>query len=307
MEKERDSFWRLERANRRKTVELVMIFILVYCFVGFALDLIFHTFRVVNHHLLGFPVLTIVALAIASVQALRAYFSGSSVLLGVVSAHDLASESAQAQTVADVVNEMALAARIPPPRLCLMEDPAPNAFATGRDPAHSAICVTRGLVDQMDREEMQGVIAHEIAHIRGHDTRIAQMATVMVGGFGLVSGSVLRSAAAQRRGEIGTIPGFGLVALPVLIVGGNRMALREARRDHAFAPTGIPGGRLRDRVHTQSGWLDPRARTYCAYRITAQGGAAWSGAALYCRPVRMRRHELDRIPRRGRADRVAAG
>lgn len=220
MGEERDSFWRLERANRRKTVELVMIFILVYCFAGFALDLIFHTFRVVNHHLLGFPVLTIVALAIASVQALRAYFSGSSVLLGVVSAHDLASESAQAQTVADVVNEMALAARIPPPRLCLMEDPAPNAFATGRDPAHSVICVTRGLVDQMDREEMQGVIAHEIAHIRGHDTRIAQMATVMVGGFGLVSGSVLRSAAAQRRGDIGTIPGFGLVALPVLIIGG---------------------------------------------------------------------------------------
>ena len=67
-----------------------------------------------NHHLLGFPVLTVAALAIASVQALRAYFSGSSMLLGAVGAHDLASESAKAQTVADVVNEMALAARIPP-------------------------------------------------------------------------------------------------------------------------------------------------------------------------------------------------
>lgn len=220
MGEERDSFWQLERVNRRKTVELVVIFLLVYCVVGLALDLLFHTFRLVNRHLLGFPVLTVAALAIASMQALRAYFSGSSMLLGAVGAHDLASGSAKAQVVADVVNEMALAAHIPAPRLCMIDDPAPNAFAAGRDPAHSVICVTQGLIDQLDREEMQGVIAHEMAHIRGHDTRITQMAAVMVGGFALVSGSMLRTAGAQRRGEIGTIPGFGLVALPVFIVGG---------------------------------------------------------------------------------------
>jgi Zn-dependent protease with chaperone function len=62
-----------------------------------------------------------------------------------------------------------LAARIPAPRLCMIEDPAPNAFVAGRDPAHSVICLTRGLIDQLDREEMQGVIAHEMAHIRGHE------------------------------------------------------------------------------------------------------------------------------------------
>ena len=117
MGEERDSFWQLERVNRRKTVELVVIFLLVYCVVGLALDLLLHTFRLVNHHLLGFPVLTVAALAIASMQALRAYFSGSSMLLGAVGAHELASESAKAQAVADVVNEMALAARIPVPRL----------------------------------------------------------------------------------------------------------------------------------------------------------------------------------------------
>ena len=219
MGEERDSFWQLERVNRRKTVELVVIFLLVYCVVGLALDLLLHTFRLVNHHLLGFPVLTVAALAIASMQALRAYFSGSSMLLGAVGAHELASESAKAQAVADVVNEMALAARIPVPRLRMIDDPAPNAFAAGRDPAHSVICVTQGLIDQLDREEMQGVIAHEMAHIRGHDTRITQMAAVMVGGFALVSGSMWRTAAAQRRGDKAAIPGFGLVALPVLIIG----------------------------------------------------------------------------------------
>jgi heat shock protein HtpX len=218
MGKELDSFWQLERANRRKTAELVVIFILVYCFLGLGLDLIFHTFRIVNHRLIGFPALTIVAAVIAVAQALRAYYRGSSVLIGAVGAHDLASESVKTQMVADVVNEIALAAGIPRPRLCLMEDPAPNAFAAGRDPAHSVICVTQGLVDQLDREELQGVIAHEMAHIRGHDTRITQMAAVMVSGFALVSGSILRAAAA--RGGRTTIPGYGFVAIPVLIVSG---------------------------------------------------------------------------------------
>ena len=232
MATERDSFWQLERTNRRKTVELVTIFILVYCLIGLALDLIFHTFHVVsgptlltgffglNHRLRGFPAFTIVAAVIAMAQAIRAYYRGSSVLLGAVGAHDLTSESVKTQMVANVVDEMALAAHIPRPHLCLMEDPAPNAFATGRDPAHSVICVTRGLLDQLDREELQGVIAHEVAHIRGHDTRILQMAAVMVGGFALVSGAMLRSAGAQRRGETSAIPGFGFLALPVLIFGG---------------------------------------------------------------------------------------
>ena len=66
MGREHDSFWQLERANRRKTAELVVIFILVYCFLGLGLDLIFHTFRIVNHRLIGFPALTIVAAVIAA-------------------------------------------------------------------------------------------------------------------------------------------------------------------------------------------------------------------------------------------------
>ena len=223
-----------------------------------------------NHHLLGFPVLTVAALAIASVQALRAYFSGSSMLLGAVRAHELASESAKAQAVADVVNEMALAARIPVPRLRMIDDPAPNAFAAGRDPAHSVICVTRGLIDQLDREEMQGVIAHEMAHIRGHDTRITQMATVMVGGFALVSGSMWRTAAAQRRGDKAAIPGFGLVALPVLIIGCvgwlfAKLAAITLSREREYLADASAVEFTRNPTA-----LDPRARTYRADRIATE-------------------------------------
>jgi heat shock protein HtpX len=214
---EHDTFWQLERANRRKTVVLVTMFVLIYAVIGFALDFIFHTLRLIDHQLVGIPWLTIAAVTIALAEALWAYYRGSSVIIGAVRGDDLTPESVKEQMVLDVVNEMALAAHMPVPRVCLMEDPAPNAFATGRDPEHSVICVTRGLVDQLDREELQGAIAHELAHIRGHDTRVTQMATVMVGGFALLSDFVLYETAEDS----GTpIAGLRLIAIPVVILGG---------------------------------------------------------------------------------------
>jgi len=222
MGEEDDTFWQLERANRRKTVELVAMFVLIYAAVGFIFDFIFHALRVVNHHWtvvpwIDIPWLTIAAVAIALTEALWAYYRGSSVIIGAVRGDDLTPESVKEQTVLDVVKEMALAAHMPVPRVCLMEDPAPNAFTTGRDPEHSVICVTRGLVDQLDREELQGAIAHELAHIRGHDTRVTQMAAVMVGGFALLSDFVLYETAMDS----GTpIPGLRLIAIPVVILGG---------------------------------------------------------------------------------------
>src|ERR1700685_1879812 len=89
--------------------------------------------------------------------------------------------------VLDVVSEMALAARMPVSKAYLINDPSPNAFATGRDPHHSVICVTQGLVDDMDREEMQGVLGHEMAHVRDYDIRTMMMIAVLVGGVALLS------------------------------------------------------------------------------------------------------------------------
>jgi heat shock protein HtpX len=216
MDGERDTFRQLERANRRKTVELVAIFVLIYAICGGGLDLILHTLRVGNHRVIGFPWLTIAAVAIATMQALWAYYLGSSIVVGAAGGHDLVPASVKEQAVVDVVNEMALAARMPVPRVCVMEDPAPNAFAAGRDPEHSVVCVTRGLIDQLDREEVQGAIAHEIAHIRGHDTRVTQMAVVMVGGFALLSGFGFRMAKAIREAAI---PFVGLLLIPIFILG----------------------------------------------------------------------------------------
>jgi heat shock protein HtpX len=218
MGQERDTFWQLERDNRRRTVELVLIFILIYFLVGASFDFLLHRFVLINRQPIAFPMLTVAATVIAVAQALRAYYAGLSVLLGAVGAQDLTGDSAKTRMVGDIVDEMAVAARIPRPRLCLMEDPAPNAFAAGRDPAHSVICVTRGLVNQLDREELQAVIAHEMAHIRGHDTRIMQMAAVMVGGFALLSATIVRKSGRQE--ESAGIPRFGVFGIVVFIISG---------------------------------------------------------------------------------------
>jgi len=76
---------------------------------------------------------------------------------------------------------LALAAGIPAPKMYIVEDSAPNAFATGRDPEHATICVTRGLVDKLERLELEGVVAHEMAHIRNYDIRYLSMVAVLVG------------------------------------------------------------------------------------------------------------------------------
>jgi heat shock protein HtpX len=87
---------------------------------------------------------------------------------------------------------MALAARMPVPRAYVIDDAAPNAFATGRDPQHSVICVTRGLIDEMDREELQGVLGHEMAHVRDYDIRTMMMIAVLVGGIAMIADFVYR-------------------------------------------------------------------------------------------------------------------
>jgi heat shock protein HtpX len=185
-------FRELERANRRDTAMLVAAFLVIYCALGLGLDYLVGAVRVVDGHVSGFPVLTIAALIIGSIQALASFFGGAALVLMSAHARDLTADSPKYQMVLDVVREMALAARMPVPRAYVIDDPAPNAFATGRDPQHSVVCVTQGLVDEMDREELQGVIGHEMAHVRDYDIRTMMMIAVLVGGVAMLADFVVR-------------------------------------------------------------------------------------------------------------------
>ena len=194
---ESGSFWQLERINRRRTWALVAKLILWLAALGLGLDFLSHTVRFSDGRLSGFPWFTAAAVVVAVAQALRANFAGAGLVLDALDAQPLSSDEPKNQAVIDVVREMALAARVPEPRIALIDDPSPNAFAVGRDPQHSGICVTQGLLDQMDREELQGVIAHEMAHIRDYDIRLTMMVTAMIGVFSFKPPTRLKTAWSQ--------------------------------------------------------------------------------------------------------------
>lgn len=186
------SFWQWERKNRRQTAFLVGIFVILFCLLGAGLDFVFGNLRVTPEGLVGFPFLTIAALIVALVQTFVSYYGGAGLILASVHAAPLQPDSDRHKIVLDVIEEMRLAARMPPIKAYVIPDPAPNAFATGRDPQHSVICVTQGLIDMMDREQLQGVIGHEMAHIRDYDIRTMMMIAVLVGGIAMLADFLAR-------------------------------------------------------------------------------------------------------------------
>jgi hypothetical protein len=119
----------------------------------------------------------------------------------------------------DVVRELSLAANIPPPTTYVIEDGSQNAFATGRDPEHASVAVTRGLLDRMDREELQGVIGHELGHVRNLDTRYALYVAVLVGIVAIVTDGFLRVIVEAWRHGAFYWKGEGKNAAAALVAG----------------------------------------------------------------------------------------
>jgi heat shock protein HtpX len=149
------------------------------------------------------------------------YYSGDKMVLAVSGAHQVTHEN-EAQLF-NVVEEMTIAAGLPNvPAVYVIEEPALNAFATGRDPQHSSIAVTRGLIQRLDREELQGVVAHEMSHIRNYDIRFTLIVGVMVGSIALLAQLFLRYTfwfGGGRRSNNDSNSGGGGLAAVLFIVG----------------------------------------------------------------------------------------
>jgi heat shock protein HtpX len=148
----------------------------------------------------------------------------------------------------NAVEGLAIAAGIPAPRVYLIDDTAPNAFATGRDPRHAAIAVTTGLLDKLDRLELEGVLAHEIAHIKNYDVRLATAASVLVGMVVLVSDLLQRSMYRSRRrgrregsgaSSLVVLAGLALAALAPLCAQLLRLAISRNREYLADAEAAL--------------------------------------------------------------------
>jgi heat shock protein HtpX len=142
------------------------------------------------------------AAGLGVVLALIANRSGPSIVLRISGARE--ATAAEDQVLRNVVEEMAIAAGLPLPKVYVIDDPAPNAFATGRDPQSGVVAVTTGLLERLDRDELQGVVAHEMAHIRNYDVRFMTVIALVAGLIPLMADIFMRSlwysGGGRRRG-----------------------------------------------------------------------------------------------------------
>ena len=178
------TFYSQIAANRRNSFFLMLILVVILSVLGFAIG-----YGTTGQASAGLGWLGIFGV-IAIVSSVVSYFSGDKVVLGVSKARPVT--AAEQPQLINVVTEMALAAAIPMPAVYLIDDTAPNAFATGRDPKHASIAITTGLLEKLDREELQGVIGHELSHVRNYDIRYSLLVGVLVGTVALLADFFLR-------------------------------------------------------------------------------------------------------------------
>jgi heat shock protein HtpX len=219
--------------NKRRSIFLIAGFVVLVAAVAWAVTQLFS---------LG-PAGLVIAIVIAATTAFLSYWKSDSVALAMSRA-----QPADPTTYArlhNLVEGLCIASGLPKPRVYVIDDVAPNAFATGRDPKHAAIAVTTGLLEKMNRVELEGVVAHELSHIKNYDILVSTLAVTMVGIIALVSDFAIRFMwwGGGRRnnndrdsggaGAIIALIGFALLILSPIIA--KLMQLAISRRREALA------------------------------------------------------------------------
>ncbi|HET9600768.1 MAG TPA: M48 family metalloprotease [Acidimicrobiales bacterium] len=224
--------YELIASNKRRSILLVAGFIGVVCLVGAAFGL-----------LLGFGWQgTLIALVISAGVAFMSYWKADSVALAVSRAHP--ADPAQYRRLYNLVEGLTIASGLPMPRIYIVEDPAPNAFATGRNPRHAAIAVTTGLLEKMNRVELEGVLAHELSHVKNYDILVSTIAVTLVGAIMLLSDIAIRTmwwngGRVRREGDHNNhnnpLALFGLLFIMLSPFIGRAMQAAVSRRREALA------------------------------------------------------------------------
>ncbi|PIP33799.1 zinc metalloprotease HtpX [Candidatus Falkowbacteria bacterium CG_4_10_14_0_2_um_filter_48_10] len=155
-------------ANTRKSWLLLAGFFLFIITVGYIFS-----------YALDDPSLLVIAVAVSIISSLFSYWFSDKIVLAMSSAKEI--DFSSHRELYRLVENLCIAAGLPLPKIYIIEDSAPNAFATGRDPQHAVIAVTSGLLAKLDRSELEGVLAHELSHIGNRDIRLATLVTVLVG------------------------------------------------------------------------------------------------------------------------------
>ena len=226
------------RSNKWRTALILAGFVVLVVLAGIAVDL-----------LLGFGVVgVVIALVVALAMAVFSYYNSDKVALAVTGAKP--AEGPEYQRYHNLVEGLCIAAGLPKPRLYVIEDAAPNAFATGRNPKHAALAVTTGLLQMMNRVELEGVIAHELSHVKNYDILASTVAVTAVGTIALLSdiglrfwifGGNRRRNDSNNAGGAGVIIAIAAIALLVLApLGAQMMQFAMSRKRELLADaTGV--------------------------------------------------------------------
>ena len=182
------------RSNKRRSALLIIGFVAVLAVVGAAVGFLIG----------GGVVPTIVALMIGGIVAFGSYWKADTIALAVSRARP--ADEHEFIRLHNLVEGLCIASGLPKPGVYVIDDPAPNAFATGRNPRHASIAVTTGLLEQMNRVELEGVVAHELSHIKNYDILISTLAVTMVGAVALLADLAIRmmwwnGGRVPRRGD----------------------------------------------------------------------------------------------------------
>ena len=224
--------YELIASNKRRSILLVAAFVLVVSLVGAAFGIVF------GYGWQG----TVIALVVSGALAFASYWKADAVALAVSRAHP--ADPAEYRRLYNLVEGLTIASGLPMPRVYIVDDPAPNAFATGRNPRHAAIAVTTGLLEKMNRVELEGVLAHELSHIKNYDILVSTIAVTLVGSVVLLSDIALRTmfwngGRVRRDGDRNDgnnpLAIFGIIFIFLAPLLGKAMQAAISRRREALA------------------------------------------------------------------------
>lgn len=167
------------KANKRNTVMIMAVFLLIIGVIGFFTGMICEDYSV-----------TVIILIIATIYAVTEYFAASRMAIAVSGGRQI--QKQDNPLLWNVVENLSIAEGLPMPKVYIIDDPAPNAFATGRDPQHSYVAATTGLLQIMDKRELTGVMAHEMSHVKNYDIRVDMIVYGLVSAIGLLADIFMR-------------------------------------------------------------------------------------------------------------------
>lgn len=207
--------------NVRKTWFLMVFFLVLVVAIGWALSYWFSS-----------PIILYIAVGISLVMNFFAYWKSDTIALSRTGAK--AADEGQYRELHRIVENLSITAGLPKPRVYIIEDDVPNAFATGRDPEHSAIAVTTGLLGRLERNELEGVLAHELAHIGNRDILVMSVSVVLAGFIALAADIFLRSMMfgggdSRDRGAVVLVIGIALAIFSTIFAKMLQMAVSRKR------------------------------------------------------------------------------